>query len=176
MRCALAIDGGDRSSRVARDSLNRRHRKSQSWRASRRNADIQENLMERCTGCQYYDRHRGNGDGKSANAGQCRRGAPQLSPINQKSYMIEGVWPTVREDDWCGEWKASARRADPARSDPARVHDLLGTPLPTSLSSPLPMSPPPRINAQAARAALGMLRMDTAAAFPGVAASGRGDD
>jgi len=132
--------------------------------------------MERCTGCQFYDRHKGNGEGKSANAGQCRRNAPQLSPINQKSYMIEGVWPTVREDDWCGEWKAMARRNDAARIDPSRVNDLLGTPLSTPLSSPLPMSPPPRINAQTARAALGVLGVDTTAAFPGVAANGRGSD
>ena len=31
-----------------------------------------------------------------------------LSPITAKSYMIEGVWPTVRDDDWCGEWRAHA--------------------------------------------------------------------
>jgi hypothetical protein len=132
--------------------------------------------MDRCTGCQHYDRNKGNGEGKSANAGQCRRNAPQLSPINQKSYMIEGVWPTVRDDDWCGEWKAPVRRADPARIDPARVNELLGTPLSTPLSSPLPMSAPPRINAQTARAALGMLGVDTPAAFTGAAANGRGND
>jgi hypothetical protein len=22
--------------------------------------------------------------------------------------MIEGVWPHVRDDDWCGEWKTAA--------------------------------------------------------------------
>ena len=27
--------------------------------------------------------------------------------------MIEGVWPHVRDDDWCGEFKGSSRRADP---------------------------------------------------------------
>jgi hypothetical protein len=35
-----------------------------------------------------------------------------LSPINAKAYMIEGVWPHVRDDDWCGEWKIRARRTD----------------------------------------------------------------
>lgn len=70
--------------------------------------------MDRCVTCQYYDRQP-RGAEKSATAGQCRRAAPALSPINQKSYMIEGVWPTVRDDDWCGEWKGQARRADPAR-------------------------------------------------------------
>ena len=70
--------------------------------------------MDRCVTCQFYDRQNRGGE-KSANAGQCRREAPSLSPINQKSYMIEGVWPTVRDDDWCGEWKALVRRVDPAR-------------------------------------------------------------
>jgi len=23
--------------------------------------------------------------------------------------MVEGVWPLVRDDDWCGEWHAPAR-------------------------------------------------------------------
>ncbi len=26
--------------------------------------------------------------------------------------MIEGVWPHVRDDDWCGEWKAAMPRAE----------------------------------------------------------------
>ena len=38
---------------------------------------------------------------------------PALHPVNQKSFMIEGVWPHVRDDDWCGEFKGSSRRADP---------------------------------------------------------------
>jgi len=162
----------DRSSVVARHSLLDRHRKHESRRAIRHDVAAEERGMERCTGCQYYDRNGGHGEGKAANAGQCRRGAPQLSPINQKTYMIEGVWPTVRDDDWCGEWKAALRRSDPARIDPARVNDLLGTPL----SSPLPMNSVPRINAQTARAALGVLGVDTPALFPGVAANGRGND
>jgi len=71
-----------------------------------------------CTGCQHYDRNKGNGEGKSANAGQCRATRPSsCRRSNQKSYMIEGVWPTVRDDDWCGEWKALVRRTDPARID-----------------------------------------------------------
>ena len=68
------------------------------------------------------------------------------------------------------------RRTDPARIDPARVNELLGTPLLTPLSSPLPMSAPPRIDAQTARAALGVLGIDTPATFTSVAADGRGND
>ena len=79
--------------------------------------------MERCLNCQYYDRHGGSGSGgKSANGGQCRRHAPLLSPNTAKNYLIEGVWPTVRDEDWCGEFKATSQR----RSDTQRADALLG--------------------------------------------------
>jgi len=133
--------------------------------------------VDKCVACQFYDRQMAKStDNQGVHWGQCRRTAPMLHPINAKSYMIEGVWPTVRDDDWCGEWKAPVRRTDPARIDPARVNELLGTPLLTPLSSPLPMSAPPRINAQTARAALGVLGIDTPATFTSVAANGRGND
>jgi hypothetical protein len=41
-----------------------------------------------------------------------------LHPVNVKSYMIEGVWPHVRDDDWCGQWMSPARAAR-ADSTPA---------------------------------------------------------
>ncbi len=73
--------------------------------------------MERCVSCQYYDRQNGKAsDGKSMHSGPCRRAAPKLNPVNPKSYLIEGVWPTVRDDDWCGEWKGLVRRVDPVRN------------------------------------------------------------
>jgi hypothetical protein len=79
--------------------------------------------MEKCTTCQYYDRKHAKGAaGDSPAWGQCRRGAPMLSPVNAKSYMIEGVWPTVRDDDWCGEWKLLARRVD------SRIAEALNSP------------------------------------------------
>ena len=69
--------------------------------------------MEKCQVCQFYDRQNVKpNDGKVTQWGQCRREAPMLHPINAKSYMIEGVWPHVRDDDWCGEWKMATRRAD----------------------------------------------------------------
>ena len=141
--------------------------------------------MERCTSCQYYDRNR-NGDPKAGNAGQCRRSAPMLSPINQKSYMIEGVWPTVRDDDWCGEWKALVRRVDPSR-----LSDVLNAPVPSlpassgAMSGGLPPAPlsgamSPRLNVQAARAALSSLGMESRPAsitpLPNIAGTGNGDD
>ena len=119
--------------------------------------------MERCISCIYYDRAKAGFDAKTANAGQCRRSGPTLSPINQKSYMIEGVWPTVRDDDWCGEWKALQKRVDTSR-----LGDVLGA----SLSSPFPGTAPqtPRITTQAARAALGAftseMRPATVATLP----------
>ncbi len=121
--------------------------------------------MDRCTTCQFYDRQ-ARGAEKTANAGQCRRSAPALSPINQKSYMIEGVWPTVRDDDWCGEWKALARRADPSR-----IGDLLGTSRPATLPPGTPRLagaglPPPRLAGGD----------PLSSPLSGLAASGRGDD
>ena len=64
--------------------------------------------MDKCIGCHFYDRQLNNQpDTRGIQWGQCRRTAPMLHPINQKSFMIEGVWPHVRDDDWCGEWKAA---------------------------------------------------------------------
>ncbi len=71
--------------------------------------------------CQFYDRKSGGGDGRSPQWGQCRRTSPLLSPATGKSYMIEGVWPTVRDDDWCGEWKSQA--------GVRRIGDSIGAPL-----------------------------------------------
>ena len=80
--------------------------------------DFGKTTVDRCVNCQYYDRHPSTGaGGKSAHAGQCRRSAPMLSPVNPKTYMIEGVWPTVRDEDWCGEFKLGTRRGDTARAD-----------------------------------------------------------
>jgi hypothetical protein len=67
--------------------------------------------MEKCVTCHFYDRRRSRGqDGRNSRAGQCRRTAPMLSPVANHAYQIEGVWPTVRDDDWCGEWKILPRR------------------------------------------------------------------
>ena len=78
--------------------------------------------MQKCVTCQFYDRRNsGPAEGKSASWGQCRRAAPMLHPVNVKSYMVEGVWPHVRDDDWCGEWKVIARRVPADGPAPARV-------------------------------------------------------
>ena len=72
--------------------------------------------MDKCVGCLYYDRQlNSQPDSRGISWGQCRRTAPMLHPVNQKSFMIEGVWPHVRDDDWCGEFKAAAARRAEAR-------------------------------------------------------------
>ena len=69
--------------------------------------------VEKCINCQYYDRRRARPtDGKAPMWGQCRRHAPLLNPVTAKSYMVEGVWPLVRDDDWCGEWRVLTRMAE----------------------------------------------------------------
>ncbi len=66
--------------------------------------------MRKCVACQFYDRHESNSDQGSAQRwGQCRRGVPTLNPVPAKGYMVEGLWPHVRDDDWCGEWIAAER-------------------------------------------------------------------
>jgi hypothetical protein len=76
--------------------------------------------------CSYYDRQAGKEtDARGVQWGQCRRSAPMLHPINQKTYMIEGVWPHVRDDDWCGEWKAGTRRADTRTADALSLGPLI---------------------------------------------------
>jgi hypothetical protein len=96
--------------------------------------------VEKCVTCQYYDR-RDAVDAKGPTWGQCRRTAPMLHPVNVKSYMIEGVWPHVRDDDWCGEWKVVPRRSDMRLSE-AKTPSLM-TPSPGTArvaTLPAPMS------------------------------------
>ena len=79
--------------------------------------------MKKCQNCQFYDRKDGRStDGRSTMWGQCRRHSPLLSPHipqSTKSYVVEGIWPVVRDDDWCGEWFAPAPSALP------RTHGLI---------------------------------------------------
>jgi len=121
--------------------------------------------VDRCVTCQFYDRQR-RGAEASPNAGQCRREAPSLSPLNQKSYMIEGVWPTVRDDDWCGEWKALVRRVEPSRIADALAGSPAGQ-FPQGVPRPTGVPPPP-----ARRPVFDEVGMP----MPGLAVSGRGDD
>ena len=113
--------------------------------------------MEKCVSCQFYDRKAGKQatDGRAIQWGQCRRTAPMLNPVNAKSYMIEGVWPTVRDDDWCGEWKTQGHRIEP------RITESLTTPLvaPPPMMPSIPTSVPrvSPLNGMAAASAIGAL-------------------
>jgi hypothetical protein len=105
--------------------------------------------VEKCQVCQYYDRQNAKpNDGKVTQWGQCRRGSPMLHPINAKSYMIEGVWPHVRDDDWCGEWKMATRRTDTRISEVSTGPHITPNPaMPTPLSPSMPPRPSPMATA-----------------------------
>ena len=97
--------------------------------------------MDRCLNCQFYDRKREKAaSGQSLRWGQCRRTSPMLSPTPAKSsYVIEGVWPTVRDDDWCGEWRATLLRADARQPQPhaiatAALHAVNGSARPVPVN------------------------------------------
>ena len=92
--------------------------------------------MEKCRSCQFFDRNNAAAkESKATQWGQCRRTAPVLSPLNQKPHMIEGVWPHVREDDWCGEYKGLAKRLD------AQLSELMSDPIMAGLGSDASIKP-----------------------------------
>lgn len=86
--------------------------------------------MEKCVGCQHYDRNEAQADEKGVRWGKCRRAVPIVHPLATKAYMVEGIWPHVRDDDWCGEWTASKRGVD------LRANEVM-----TSLLMPPPNAP-----------------------------------
>ena len=70
--------------------------------------------MSQCVSCHFYDRKSARAsDARGLQWGLCRRDAPHLNPVNAKMHAIEGVWPTVRDDDWCGQWQAERRHNAP---------------------------------------------------------------
>jgi len=79
--------------------------------------------VKKCQNCQFYDRKDGRStDGRTTMWGQCRRHSPLLSPQtpqSTKAYVVEGIWPVVRDDDWCGEWFA------PAPTTLPRTHGII---------------------------------------------------
>jgi hypothetical protein len=118
--------------------------------------------VERCIRCRHYDRAKSKASDHSAlRWGQCRRSAPLLSPVKAKASMIEGVWPTVRDDDWCGEWTAAPR---PAPRGPAIAFPdilLAGAPMPEA--EPPPAASPPGRSATPANDMLAALAAEMAA-------------
>lgn len=101
--------------------------------------------VEKCVNCQYYDRRRARPtDGKAPMWGQCRRHSPQLNPVTAKAYVIEGVWPLVRDDDWCGEWTVLTRVIEepiasvPLQVDGAPAAEPVATPAPVPVAAAAP--------------------------------------
>lgn len=85
--------------------------------------------MSQCLTCQYYDRKSARAaDARGLQWGLCRRDAPHLNTVNAKAHAIEGIWPTVRDDDWCGQWQAQRRvpasEARPVSIQPPADHAL----------------------------------------------------
>ena len=125
--------------------------------------------MRKCVACQYFDRSESRSTQDSSQRwGQCRRGVPILNPGMAKGYVVEGVWPHVREDDWCGEWLAS-ERSEPQVKGP--LESLLQGGVPAvraPLMTPVPGSRPasPFLAGQAA----GTARAASPIASPGSAA------
>ena len=68
--------------------------------------------MKKCVACQFYDRNDVDAQENGIRWGKCRRTGPIVHPLSAKSYLVEGVWPNVRDDDWCGEWALASRRPD----------------------------------------------------------------
>ena len=68
--------------------------------------------MKKCVACQFYDRNDLRTQDNGVRWGKCRRTGPIVHPLSAKSYLVEGVWPNVRDDDWCGEWVLGSRQPD----------------------------------------------------------------
>ncbi len=103
--------------------------------------------VEKCLNCQFYDRRNARPtDGRAAMWGQCRRHSAHLNPLSAKSYLVEGVWPLVRDDDWCGEWRALTRvsmsraRFVPRTDDLSTPSNAGASSVPAAEHSPEPAS------------------------------------
>lgn len=100
--------------------------------------------MEKCVACQYYDRNDAEIEEKGIRWGKCRRSLPVVHPVNAKAYMVEGVWPHVRDDDWCGEWTARRGQNGAAIDSRSSLLQSASTPMrgvnlpPGSLMTPSP--------------------------------------
>lgn len=79
--------------------------------------------MTSCIGCRFYDRDEGaSSEGGGLRWGRCRRSVPTLHLVPGRGFSGEGVWPRVRDDDWCGAWAAREKCAEPP---PAHADSLL---------------------------------------------------
>jgi hypothetical protein len=102
--------------------------------------------VEKCVACQYYERNDAQVEEKGIRWGKCRRGLPVVHPVNAKAYMVEGVWPHVRDDDWCGEWTAR-RSSNGVAIDPrsSLMQQSTGSVRAVNLPPGSLMTPPPAL-------------------------------
>ncbi|WP_055664953.1 hypothetical protein [Jannaschia seosinensis] len=54
-------------------------------------------MQTSCQSCTFFDEHHGN-QNQVDEAGLCRYNPP----IQQPEADVRGLWPVVKEDDWCG--------------------------------------------------------------------------
>jgi len=89
--------------------------------------------LEKCVACQFYDRHDAELEDNGVRWGKCRRTGPIVHPVSAKTYMVEGIWPHVRDDDWCGDWVAMKRKLEGPSTDPRNLlMQSAATPIRTS--------------------------------------------
>jgi hypothetical protein len=114
--------------------------------------------LQKCLGCRFYDRNQTQSGEKGVRWGQCRRTGPIVHPLSAKAYLVEGIWPHVRDDDWCGEWSAGGRKPDspateamsslmtsaPPAPRPQTMAPMFGSPEPALDGARPPMSAPMR--------------------------------
>ena len=66
---------------------------------SNTSSDVDEFLVVSCGDCKFFD----------DDAGECRRYPPTVMAYAAESFDggvgFTSQWPSVRPDDWCGEWK-----------------------------------------------------------------------
>jgi hypothetical protein len=99
--------------------------------------------VEKCLTCQFYDRRNARPtDGRAAMWGQCRRHSPHLNPLSAKAHFVEGVWPLIRDDDWCGEWKAPTPASISRTQFTPRISDLTMTAAVATSAAPERSTPP----------------------------------
>ena len=63
-----------------------------------------------CATCCFWRPDRQGEQG--AGWGQCRRMPPTMPPIENDKLVHVGLWPSTKESEWCGEWRAAAGKGD----------------------------------------------------------------
>ena len=119
--------------------------------------------MKKCVACQFYDRNDLDTRENGVRWGKCRRTGPIVHPLSAKSYLVEGVWPNVRDDDWCGEWALNNRKPDTTAF--AAMNSLMQS-----------AQTPPRVSPAASMSSAGSPALPPMSARPAIASAGDAAD